>query len=160
MTPIEQRERLISTAFSEFRLLRRSGPVQRATSQESQRVREKDKGLIYIPSKCSPGPMLQCLSNDNFSWPTPLTGIRRGKTSSDYAFPSSLCTKRAPLRVHVSQADGRLLLLDVQAAATRSPRVLTTSKGLTVSGKQEEAEKPVKKVTAEMKKTWVGRLQV
>ena len=71
----------------------------------------------------------------------------------------------------VSQADGWLLLLDVQAlglatetvaiaTATRSPRVLTTSKGLTVSGKQEEAEKPVKKVTAEMKKTWVGRLQV
>ena len=32
------------------------------------------------------------------------------------------------------------------AAATRSPRVLATSKGLTVSGTQEEANIPVRKV--------------
>ena len=32
------------------------------------------------------------------------------------------------------------------AAATRSPRVLATSKGPTVSGMQEEAQKPVRKV--------------
>ena len=43
------------------------------------------------------------------------------------------------------------------AAATRSPRVLATSKGLTVSGTQVEAEKPVRKVTSAMKKTRVGR---
>ena len=43
------------------------------------------------------------------------------------------------------------------AAATRSPRVLATSKGPTVSGKQEEAEKSVRNVTAAMKKTRVGR---
>ena len=46
------------------------------------------------------------------------------------------------------------------AAATRSPRVLATSKGPTVSGMQEEAEKPVRKVTAAMKKTRVGRSRV
>ena len=46
------------------------------------------------------------------------------------------------------------------AAVTRSPRVLATSKGLTVSGMQEEAEKPVRKVMAAMKKTRVGRLRV
>ena len=46
------------------------------------------------------------------------------------------------------------------AAATRSPRALATSKGPTVSGKQEEAEKPVRKVTAAMKKTRVGRSRV
>ena len=37
---------------------------------------------------------------------------------------------------------------------------LATSKGPTVSGKQEEAEKPVRKVTAAMKKTRVGRSRV
>ena len=46
------------------------------------------------------------------------------------------------------------------AAATRSPRALATSKGPTVSGKQEEAGKPVRKVTAAMKKTRVGRSRV
>ena len=45
------------------------------------------------------------------------------------------------------------------AAATRSPRVLATSKGLTVSGTQEEAKKPVRKVMAAMKKTRVRRLR-
>ena len=44
------------------------------------------------------------------------------------------------------------------AAATRSPRELATSKGLT--GTQEDAEKPVRKVTAAMKKAWVGWSQV
>ena len=43
------------------------------------------------------------------------------------------------------------------AAATRSPRVLATSKG---PGKVEEDEKHVRKVTATMKKTPVGRLRV
>ena len=46
------------------------------------------------------------------------------------------------------------------AAATRSPRVLATTKGLIVLGTQEEAEKPVRKGTAAMKKTWVRRSQV
>ena len=46
------------------------------------------------------------------------------------------------------------------AAATRSPRVLATSKGQTVSGTQEVAIKPVRKVPAAMKKTWVRRLWV
>ena len=45
----------------------------------------------------------------------------------------------------------RLCLLATEtvafAAATRSARVLATSKGQAVSGKQEEAEKPVRKVT-------------
>ena len=43
----------------------------------------------------------------------------------------------------------------VIAAATRSPRVLATSKGPTMSGMQEEAVKPERNVTAAMKKTWV-----
>ena len=81
---------------------------------------------------------------------------------------------RALLRVHVSQADGRLLLLDVQflgllagdrncgyiAAATRSPIVLATNKGPAVSGTQEEAEKPVRNVTAAIKKMQVRRSRV
>ena len=46
------------------------------------------------------------------------------------------------------------------AAATRSPRALATSKGPTVSGEQEEAEKPVRKVMAAIKKTQVGRSRV
>ena len=46
------------------------------------------------------------------------------------------------------------------AAATRSPRVLAISKGTTMSGMQEEAEKPLRKVMAAMKKTQVGRLRV
>ena len=46
------------------------------------------------------------------------------------------------------------------AAATRSPRVLATSKGPTVLGNQKEAEKPVRKVMAAMKKTLVGRWRV
>ena len=66
----------------------------------------------------------------------------------------------------VSQTDGQLLLLDVQAlglmlttklvateAATRSPTVLATSMGPTVTGYQEEAQKTYKKGMAEMKKT-------
>ena len=43
------------------------------------------------------------------------------------------------------------------AAATRSPRILATSKGQTVSGTQEEAIKPVRKVPAAMKKMWARR---
>ena len=43
------------------------------------------------------------------------------------------------------------------AAATKYPRVLATSKGLTVSCMQEEPEKYVKRVQAAMKKTRVGR---
>ena len=46
------------------------------------------------------------------------------------------------------------------AAATRSPRVLATSKGLTMLDTQEETEKPVRKVMAAMKKKWVQRLRV
>ena len=45
-------------------------------------------------------------------------------------------------------------------ASTRSPRVLATSKGPTVSSPQEEAEKLGRKVTAAMKKTRVRRLRV
>ena len=48
----------------------------------------------------------------------------------------------------------------VIATATKSPRVLATSKGPTMSGKQEEAKNPVRKVTAAMKKTRVGMLWV
>ena len=46
------------------------------------------------------------------------------------------------------------------AAATRSYRVLATSKGPTMLGTQKEAEKPVRKLTAAMKKMWVRRLRV
>ena len=43
-------------------------------------------------------------------------------------------------------------------AATRSLRALATSKGPTVSGKQEEAQKPVRKVTAVMKEDAVRKV--
>ena len=48
----------------------------------------------------------------------------------------------------------------VIAAATGSHRVLAIGEGPTVSGNQEEALKPVRKVKPAMNKTWVGMLLV